>query len=304
MEITLKTNKPETLQSFLADFQMPLAESHKGENGKALIIGGSQLFHASVLWSAEIASHFVDLLHFASTNENNELLMKMKVIFRNGIVIPQREIPGYIEEDESILIGPGMVRTKLDKQNQPVIPFEEIFELKDEGKITYHITRHILQRYPDKRFVLDAGALQMMDPDWLTQLNCKPILTPHQLEFKRLFGVAVKSLPFHKKVAVVKQHAKEYNAIIVLKAVKDIITDGEKTYIVEGGNQGLTKGGTGDILAGLATALFTKHDALFSAVLASYLLKRSADELADEMGYWFNITNLIDKIPATLKQLV
>jgi NAD(P)H-hydrate epimerase len=143
----------------------------------------------------------------------------------------------------------------------------------------------------------------MMHPDWLLKLETPPILCPHQLEFEKLFGIPVKKLSLNGKISAVTQTARKYGAVIILKAVKDIITDGRTTYIVEGGNPGLTKGGTGDVLAGLTAALYTKNSALYSAALASYLLKRTADELAENKGNWFTIANLIDKIPETLKKL-
>lgn len=303
MHQTLKTRNPEDLRTLLEQVPVPLAESHKGDNGKTLIIGGSELFHASVLWAAEIASHFVDMLHFASTKENNQIMQSLKKQFRNGIVIKQEDIPYYIEEDESVLVGPGMVRTKMELDLLPDLSLTDILQLEDEAHITAHLTKYVIHQFPNKQFIFDAGALQMMHPDWLITLQKKPILTPHQLEFRRLFGVAVKSLPMQRKIEVVEEHARRYGVVIMLKAVKDIITDGSTTYIVDGGNQGLTKGGTGDILAGLATAFAAKSDPLVSAVMASFVLKRAADELSEDMGYWYNISNLIDKIPRTLKQL-
>jgi NAD(P)H-hydrate epimerase len=88
-------------------------DSHKGQNGKLLIIGGSTLFHAASLWAAEVASRFVDMIHFASTAENNEIFLHLKTIFRNGIVIARKSIPDYMLEDDAILIGPGMIRSEI-----------------------------------------------------------------------------------------------------------------------------------------------------------------------------------------------
>ena len=55
----------------------PSNNSHKGENGRLLVIGGSKLFHASIFWAADVASKIVDLVHFSSpTEENNDLVRK------------------------------------------------------------------------------------------------------------------------------------------------------------------------------------------------------------------------------------
>ena len=60
---------------------IPDKNSHKGKNGKVLIIGGSKLFHAASIWAAESASHIVDIVHYSSTLENNEVMVSLKKKF-------------------------------------------------------------------------------------------------------------------------------------------------------------------------------------------------------------------------------
>ena len=107
-----------------------------------------------------------------------------------------------------------------------------------------------------------------------------------------------------EKEKIVKEQAKKYNCVILLKAVRDYISDGEKTVVVDGGNAGLTKGGTGDILAGLTVSFFAKNPALDSCAMASYILKRSADEIFLKKGYWYNIKDIIDHVPIVTKQIL
>lgn len=277
----IKTNNIDDIRPFIKKLHIPAKESHKGQNGKVLIIGGSALFHAASIWSAEVASHFVDMVHYASTAENNEVVLSLKKTFRNGIVVPRSEMKAYIEEDDAILMGPGLERTEETKE----------------------LTYRVLQKYPSKRFVLDAGSLQMMDVDWLTELKDPAIITPHQKEYEKLFNTSITQYSNEEKAQNVKENAKKINCVILLKAIVDIISDGKEVYIVEGGNQGLTKGGTGDILAGLAVALRTKNDPVTSAVLASYTLKKTADELSTSRGYWYNNADIISYIPQTVKKL-
>ena len=99
---------------------------------------------------------------------------------------------------------------------------------------------------------------------------------------------------------VVKRTAKNYNCIIVLKKVSIFVSDGVESYIIEGGNAGLTKGGTGDVLAGLITSLYAKNDPILSSILAAWVLKRTAERLFLTKGYWYNINNLIENIADTL----
>ena len=278
----LKTSNPKDILPFAKKIKLPVSDSHKGQNGKVLVIGGSQLFHSASLWSAEVASHFADMVHYASTEENNEIFLSLKKKFRNGIAVPRKEIDSYAEEDDVILVGPGLERTQETKK----------------------LVESLLKRHNTKRFVLDAGALQMMKPEWLKDLKEPAIVTPHQQEFEGMFKVSIADLPVEQKADVVQKMAKEFNCIILLKVVVDIISDGAITYVVEGGNQGLTKGGTGDILAGLVSGFVTHSDPISACVCASYMLKKTADELFKSRGYWYNNSDILDTIPKVVNSIL
>lgn len=298
----LYTSDISTISPFIKRLHVPEKNSHKGQNGRTLVIGGSSLFHASSIWSAEVASHFVDIVHFASTEENNKIFFETKKKFHNGIIISRTHLADYAKEDDSILIGPGMVRNELHEVST-LSNLSEILDIKVEATFTHAITQYLLKQYPDKRFVLDAGALQMMKPEWLQSLKIPALVTPHQFEFERLFSINMTDKSLSDKIQIVKNTAAQFKTVILLKAVDDIISDGEAVYIVHGGNQGLTKGGTGDILAGLSVGLYTKNSAVDAAVIASYILKKTADNLLSNAGYWYNNDNLIDAIPTTLASL-
>lgn len=260
---------------------LPDAHSHKGQNGKVLIIGGSQLFHAASKWSLDIASKFVDMVFYSSVPSNNHLIEQVKGRFWNGIVIPREEISSYIEEADSILVGPGMTRTS----------------------DTEEITSTLVRNYPNKRWVIDAGALQMIDPDSLTP-NC--ILTPHR---KELTYLEQKGAPLEGLVS--------RGITVLMKGQQDTLyasperwqNMGFKSNIqgetntpltISGGNPGMTKGGTGDVLAGLLAALYAKSDALSATLIASYANKRAGELLAKQVGPFFNASDLVDQVPQVI----
>lgn len=250
------------------DFQklvLPKPGSHKGQNGRLLIIGGSHLFHAASLWALEVASRIVDLVHYCSVPENNALVKKE---FRNGIVVPREDLDAYIQEDDCILIGPGMTRDS-------------------ETEI---LTNTLLKRYPNKQWVIDAGSLQMMD---ISLIPKNAILTPHHGEFAHAFG--------NQEVADV---AKKYQCIVVLKGEKDIASNGKETKIIEGGNPGMTKGGTGDVLAGLIAALACKNDPFLATIAGSFINKKAGDELYKSVGPFFNASDLAAQIPKTMEEIL
>jgi len=304
--------------SSLKKLYIPPEGSHKGNNGRLLIIGGSHLFHSASLWALKVASRIVDLVHYSSVKENNEIVRKLKEEFRDGIAVPRAEIESYIEEDDCILIGPGMVRTDnltMKQFNNETMGLEQIEQLEDEGLQTYYLTKYLLQKYPNKKWVIDAGALQMLEPE---SIPSQAILTPHHGEFERLLSKTTKtrkrqdtsdggpdSIGNSSEVEVsVQWFAKEYNCVVLHKGEVDYVSDGKKTVEVQGGNQGMTKGGTGDVLAGLTAALYTKNDAFLAASAASYINKKAGDDLFKTKGLWFNASDLADQIPQTMKRLL
>lgn len=303
--MTITTTNLNNIKPFLKKLYVPPANSHKGQNGKVLIIGGSKLFHAASLWAAEVACHFADMVHYASTKENESVFLALKTMFRNGIVVEQSNITDYVNEDDAVLIGPGMVRDdKVKSENLKVKSYDEILQTNNEAEFARQLTHYLLKSFPEKKFVIDAGALQMMNPDYLKSRKTPVIITPHQGEFERLFKTKIADLSLVEKQTKVQKYAKEFGCVIMMKAVFDIISDGNEVYVVEGGNQGLTKGGTGDILAGLTVSLYAKNDPITSCVLSSFIEKKCAEELEKEKGYWFNNHELIEKIPAIVKNLL
>ncbi len=302
--IVVKTSDDNLIRKIFSRFTLPSSDSHKGENGKILIIGGSSLFHSASLWAAEVASHFVDMVHYCSTLENEKIFLKLKTIFRNGIVVSKKNLDSYIKEDDVVLIGTGMIRNKIKNLKLKIKNWQEVFNLKDEGEYTRELVYFLIDNFPEKKFVFDAGALQMMDKDWLLKLKTPSIITPHQKEFKRLFGIDILNKNFQEKEKIVQETAKKYQTVILLKAVKDIISDGEEVFVIEGGNPGLTKGGTGDVLSALSGCFYIKNDPLSAGVFSSILLKKTSEVLFQEKGYWYNVSDIINTLPKVLKKIV
>ncbi len=251
--------------------------SHKGENGKVLIIAGSKLFHAASLWPLKVASRIVDMVFYSSVPENNEIVKKE---FRDGIIVPRNKIDDYINEADCILIGPGL-------------PREEGVEEGDDD--TKELTEGLLGKYPEKKWVIDGGSLQVIDPEVLSNLKTTPILTPHHKEFERLFKTGG-----NEKTA--EEMAKKYNAVIILKGAEDIVClPAGGCLKIRGGNAGMTKGGTGDVLSGLVASLYAKNDAFLSACAASYINKKAGDSLFERVGPYFNASDLASEIPKVMK---
>lgn len=257
----------------------PASDSRKGENGKVLIIGGSDLFHSPAFWAFETASKIVDMVYFSSTNLNNEILKSLKSKFINGIIVPRNRVEDYISEADCILIGPGLPRPSGEEEGD------------DDTKI---LTENYLEKYPNKKWVIDGGSLQVINPEILPNNS---IITPNLKEFEVLFGE-------EGNTENVSDFARKFHITILLKGEIDYVCSPKMCVQIRGGNPGMTKGGTGDVLAGLTASFFAKNDAFVSAVAASFINKKAGENLEKKNGIYFNASDLISEIPLVLKEYI
>ena len=264
----LGKQKKVSLNEVKALYQPP-PKSHKGQNGKLTIIGGSRLFHGASLWALKVASRIVDMVYYSSIPENNELTKSLKSKVYDFIAVPRKEIEAYIKESDAVLIGPGLMREKETKA----------------------LTEKLIRKFPKKRWVIDAGSLQMMDKNLIPE---KAILLPHTREFERLFGIKASSENAAKM-------AKKHDCIILLKGPTDYICSPKEGKINATGNVGMTKGGTGDVLAGLVAAFACKNDPFLAACAGAYINGLAGDQLKKRVGVYYNASDLANEIPATLK---
>lgn len=254
------------MKKYLEQIALPEKNSRKGENGRVLVIGGSRLFHAASFWSAAMAAKIVDMVHFSSpTMENNELMrVRAKEKFWEGIVVPWEEVEHYILEDDCILIGVGMER----------------------GEVTRKIVNGLLAKYPEKKWVVDGGALQEVDPGLLKQ---NMIVTPNVKEMEILHHYTITPLD---------------HLTILAKGPVDVVSCGDMRVEIPGGSAGMTKGGTGDVLSGLVAGLYAKSPAMAACVVASNANKRAGEELEKRVGPFFSANDLIPEVQKQLGNLL
>ncbi len=251
----------------------PQKSSHKGQNGKLTVIGGSRLFHGASLWALKTASRIVDMVFYSTIKENEELTRKLKSELYDFICVSRSKVEDYIKESDAILIGPGLTREES----------------------TTKITKELLFKFSHKKWIIDAGSLQMMEKEWLKKLD-QVIITPHSKEFTRLFEVEASP----EKAS---EMAKLYDCVIVLKGPVDIVCCPQECVLNKTGNEGMTKGGTGDILAGLIAALACKNDLFLAASAGIHINGLAGDRLYKKVGPSFNASDLCEEIPFVLKEI-
>lgn len=260
----------------------PPSNSSKGQNGRVTIIGGSKLFHGAPLLALTTASRIVDMVFFASPEPSVGMVAEqLKSKLFSFIWVPWEETEDYIRKSDAVLIGSGMMRYKSEEEKM------KNEKLDSEGIKTKNITEDLLKKFPEKKWVIDAGSLQTIDPAWIPQ---NTILTPNKKEYKILFG----NLDPGKA-------SEKYKCNIVLKGPITYVYSTGKAIEIKGGNAGLTKGGTGDVQAGLTVALLAKNEPFLAASAASFIVKRTADRLYEKVGTFYNADDLVLSIPELLK---
>jgi len=262
-------------------------ESHKGDFGRLLIIGGSETFSgAPALVALAALRTGVDLTHVAapaktayaiSSMSPNLITIKLKGEHLNLGNLPA--LKTYIETANAVVLGPGL-------------------GLHAE---TGHFVRNIIEvvEKAGKPLLLDADGLKAF-AQFETPLNTPFVLTPHAGEYAILAG---EELPenFSKRVSKVQRTASELGGVILLKGPVDIISDGKSFKLNFTGNPGMTVGGTGDVLSGIVGAFLAQGIEPFEAAVAGAFINGAAgDFVFEEKGYHMVSTDLLEWIPYIL----
>lgn len=235
---------------------VPAEGSHKGENGKILVVAGSRRYHGAAVFCILGARRFADMVYFMPGERDEKLLFAV-----SGI--PEAIVVEEFPEADCALAGPGMGDAPLDL-----------------GRI----------RRKYGKIVLDGDAFKQVEKKEIH--GC--MITPHEGEFRGLFGMD--GSPEH-----VRAMAEKWECTILKKGHVDVVSDGKEIVLVRGGNAGMTKGGTGDVLAGLLCALYAKNDAMEAAVAASRANKRAGELLFKEKGYAYCASDVAERLPEAVR---
>lgn len=135
-------------------------------------------------------------------------------------------------------------------------------------------------------YVIDADGLFALKDnlDLLKRSSSKIILTPHTGEFANMLNISSDEV-INNFYELSRNFAKEYNVILVLKGSPTIITDGDNFYINSLGKENLATFGTGDVLSGIITGLFSQsNDAVQSAINSVLIHGYISEKLYNEYG--------------------
>jgi len=133
--------------------------------------------------------------------------------------------------------------------------------------------------------VIDADALTLIAADAalvaaVVARSAPTAITPHPTEAARLGGVSTSDIQANRIEAALTM-ARRFNAAVVLKGAGSVLAYPNGAWAINGsGNPGLASGGTGDVLAGMLSALLAQGTTLDAALpLAVCVHGAAADTL-------------------------
>ena len=164
---------------------------------------------------------------------------------------------------------------------------------------TFSLVEKVLKSF-DKTVVLDADGINVLSGhiDILRGRTGPTILTPHEGEFTRVGAVLTEN-----RIESATEFAQQSNSVVLLKGHNTVITDGDRVYVNPTGNPGMAVGGSGDVLAGIITALLGFGlEPIEAAACGAWLHGAAGDICADEIGqYGMLPSDMIAVLPRLLK---
>ena len=271
------------------------ASSHKGNNGRLLVIGGSADYSGApaIAGMAAIGAG-CDLVYVATPEKSAQAIKStspdliVKSLPGDKLSLKHsNEILEMADNVDAILIGPG---SGIDDETAKLF--------------------NVLVAKIKKPIVLDADALKQVELKLIKNRD-DIILTPHIFEFKSFFNVGddlkldIDSYDFAKVDENITQFQKitrQIKGTVIVKGQYDLILQGTKFRINKSGNPGMTVGGTGDALAGICAGMLADGlNAFDSACLGAFINGLAGDDAYDIKGNGFSATDLVSFIGNVIK---
>jgi NAD(P)H-hydrate epimerase len=259
-------------------------EAHKGDFGRLLVVGGSDVYSGAPAYVALAALRTgVDLAYIAAPERTaynisayspNLITVKLSGTHLRSTNISS--IEPFLSVATALAIGPGL-------------------GLHDETK---EAVRSLLASVERARrpLLLDADGLKAFG-GFKRRLKVPVVFTPHAGEYNALVGHFPPD-DLDAKVEDVRRSAQEIGGVILLKGNTDVISDGTRVKLNFTGNPGMTVGGTGDVLSGIVAAFLSQGvDAFEAAVAGAFINGACGDFVRREKGFHLVATDLIDWIP-------
>ena len=244
----------------LARFYPPRrGNERKGDFGTVLVAGGSDRYAGAVAFNALAALRAgADLAIIVAPKRAADIAATYSpdlITVACDVPFPHPDVVlAYAERADVLVLGGGVER----------------------NPHAHGALRKIIQQWT-KPMVLDAEAMHVVSPDLVR--GKRALLTPHGGEFEAMTGVAWPA-DEGARLDACKEAAARFGCTIIVKGARDVISDGQQTHVDEEGSPYMTKGGHGDLLAGVAAALVVRGASPFEAGAGAAAIVGRAGALA------------------------
>ena len=301
-----------------------IKDSHKGTYGRVALLGGAVEYSGAIRLSAmalaalkagaglstvAIPRYLVPIM-----SQNILEVMIYPIDSTNDeIVFNKDNIDGLINKVDVLTCGMGLGKSKAAHE------------------IIYYIIKNF-----DGKLVLDADALNILSEniDLLNEAKCKIILTPHMMEFKRLYDAAFCSseensrgehcepdIKYYEdnKLDLAKKLVEKYNVTLLLKGSTTIVASSNvgasinvgasftspQIRFIDRGTPGMSTAGSGDALSGIITGLLGYIENEFDATVAAAFINGMAGEFAarDEGEISMTASDTVKHISEAIKAI-
>ena len=234
-------------------------DSHKGDNGRVLCVGGDHGMGGAVLLCAEAALRTGAGLVRVATREAHvaPLLARCPEAMPAGIE-DSDAFAALLGQSDVVALGPGL----------------------GQGEWGSALCAAALSS--GKPLVVDADALNLLAQS--PRALPGAVLTPHPGEAARLLACTTAEVQ-RDRIAAATQLAQRFDAVVVLKGAGSVVAAPKRIpRIVGAGNPGMAVGGMGDVLTGTVAALRAQGLDAFDAASAGALLHAVAADIAARDG--------------------
>ncbi|KEG12733.1 putative protein kinase [Trypanosoma grayi] len=267
------------LQLLLSQPRSPC--SHKGVNGKVVLVGGDVGFGGAIVMAAEASLRTGAGLVRAVTRAEHALPLMCRCPEVMTEAMTESNLQEALEWATCVAVGPGLGQREWGKQALAQV-------------LAY------CQQHPEKPSVWDADALNIISAHQQgppVRLNSR-IITPHPGEAARMLHCSVKDVE-RDRIRAAKELAARYGGIALLKgpgtvlhAAEDVdihgvserATSGDvcslRCAIADVGNSGMATGGMGDVLTGVIAGLLAQQLPLWHAACTGCVVHGTAADLA------------------------
>jgi NAD(P)H-hydrate epimerase len=246
-------------------------ETHKGDFGHVLVVGGDQGLGGAALLTAEAAARTGSGLTSVATHPAHaaNFLSRRPELMVRGIAIPA-DLKLDVGRATVMVLGPGLGRSTWSQA----------------------IMTHALELAAERHLplVLDADALNWISNDTsllAPDVSLKRVLTPHPGEAGRLLGLTASEVNANRQHAV-RELQHKFGGVALLKGAGTLVC-----YVYEGrqhvetcthGNPGMASGGMGDVLSGVIAGLLVQHYSIADSARLGVCIHSKAADMAAQAG--------------------